>query len=154
VSFESGNSFWMARSTHGRKPIFSTPEELWEAACEYFEWVEKNPLWKTESRVVNQELIHDQIPLMRAMTESGLCLYLDICNQTWQNYKTKDGFLEVTSAVLNVIRDQKFTGASAGLLNANIIARDLGLKESSEVTGADGGPIQIQEISFIPVGSE
>jgi len=88
------------------------------------------------------------------MTESGLCLYLDICNQTWQNYKTKDGFLEVTSAVLNVIRDQKFTGASAGLLNANIIARDLGLKESSEVTGADGGPIQIQEISFIPVGSE
>ncbi|MBS9307116.1 DNA packaging protein [Escherichia coli] len=29
--------------------------------------------------------------------------------------------------------DQKFSGAAADLLNANIIARDLGLKEQSQV---------------------
>ena len=32
-----------------------------------------------------------------------------------------------------VIRTQKFEGASAGLLNANIIARDLGLSDKTEL---------------------
>ncbi len=39
-----GNKFWLARSSHGRKPIFANPDKLWEACCEYFQWVEKNPL--------------------------------------------------------------------------------------------------------------
>ncbi len=39
-----GNRFWEQRSSHGRKPIFEDPEQLWEAACEYFEWVTDNPL--------------------------------------------------------------------------------------------------------------
>jgi len=42
-----GNEFWKARSKHGRDKIFTTPEILWEAACEYFEWVADNPLQKS-----------------------------------------------------------------------------------------------------------
>ena len=33
-----GNQFWMLRSKHGRDKLFATPEALWEAACEYFQW--------------------------------------------------------------------------------------------------------------------
>jgi len=45
-----GNQFWKTRSSHGRNPIFPTPDALWDAACEYFQWVEDNPLW--EDRLV------------------------------------------------------------------------------------------------------
>ena len=41
-----------------------------------------------------------------------------------------------------IIRTQKFEGASADLLNPNIIARDLGLADKSELTGAGGGAIE------------
>ena len=73
-----GNRFWEARSTHGRKPIFATPEILWDAATQYFEWNEANPLWETKSYMFQGAPVQDQIPKMRAMTIMGLCLYLDI----------------------------------------------------------------------------
>ena len=44
MQFQKGNQFWKMRETHGRNPIFETPEQLWVAACEYFQWVEDNPL--------------------------------------------------------------------------------------------------------------
>ena len=31
-----GNQFWKARSSHGRNPIFVSPDDLWTAASEYF----------------------------------------------------------------------------------------------------------------------
>lgn len=37
-----GNQFWMLRSKHGRDKLFATPEALWEAACEYFQWCDEN----------------------------------------------------------------------------------------------------------------
>lgn len=72
---------------------------------------------------------------MRAMTLEGLCIFLDIARQTWDNYCQRDDFLEVTTRVAEIIRTQKFTGAAADLLNPNIIARDLGLAEKREHTG-------------------
>lgn len=44
-----GNRFWEARSSHGRNPKFESPEALWAACCEYFEWVEANPLWEMKA---------------------------------------------------------------------------------------------------------
>lgn len=70
---------------------------------------------------------------MRAMTLSGLCLFLDIHEDTWRLYRAKEDFIEVTTRAEKVIYDQKFSGAAADLLNANIIARDLGLKDRQEV---------------------
>lgn len=42
-----GNRFWEARSSHGRNPKFESPEALWAACCEYFEWADDNPLLST-----------------------------------------------------------------------------------------------------------
>jgi hypothetical protein len=49
--------------------------------------------------------------------------------------------VQVTTRVDEIIRTQKFQGAAADLLNPNIIARDLGLSEKSEITGANGAPL-------------
>lgn len=137
-----GNRFWEARATHGREKTFSTKEDLWESCVEYFAWCHDNPL--EEAIVYQGELKDDQAkPLMRAMTLEGLYLFLDIDEETWRNYRQAEGYEEYFGVVKKaeyVIRTQKFQGAAAGLLNPNIIARDLNLKESSqhEHTSPDG----------------
>ena len=72
-------------------------------------------------------------------------MFIDISHDAWENYRDREGFVVVVSEIEAVIRDQKFSGAAADLLNANIIARDLGLKDKSEqaLTGANGGPIKM-----------
>ncbi|EMJ7210428.1 DNA-packaging protein [Proteus mirabilis] len=128
-----GNRFWEARSSHGRKPIFESPDDLWNACCEYFEWVEENPLYETKAFAFQGVVTKETLPKMRAMTLSGLCLFLDIHEDTWRLYRAREDFIEVTTRAEKVIYDQKFSGAAADLLNANIIARDLGLKDRQEV---------------------
>lgn len=147
MSAPKGNQFWKARSTHGRKPIFADGDTLWEACTEYFEWVEANPLW--EDKVMSYQGVntHEPVAKMRAMTITGLCTFLDISFQAWTEYRTRDGFSEVATRVDQIIRDQKFAGAAADLLNANIIARDLGLADKSELTGKDGAPIEVEDKS-------
>lgn len=150
VAAPKGNRFWELRSSHGRNPIFAEPEAMWAAACEYFEWVEENPLWEDKVTSFQGANTHEPIAKMRAMTIDGLCLFLDIGVQTWHEYKAKEGFSEVTSRIERTIRSQKFAGAAADLLNANIIARDLGLADKSELTGKDGGPIQQRfQVEFV-----
>lgn len=128
-----GNRFWEARSSHGRNPIFGSPEQLWTACCEYFTWVEENPLWEMKAFAYQGEVTQEPIAKMRAMTLTGLCLFLDITDETWRTYRLREDLSGVVTRAEKVIYDQKFSGAAADLLNANIIARDLGLKEHSQV---------------------
>ena len=143
MQFQAGNKFWLARSSHGRNPIFSNPEQLRNACYEYFQWVEDNPLYEEKIFHAQGVITKDTVAKIRAMTISGLCLFLDICENTWTNYKKQPDFLSITLEVEKVIYNQKFAGAAADLLNSNIIARELGLadKQQNEHTGVDGKPI-------------
>lgn len=139
-----GNQFWLARSSHGRKPIFKSSDELWSACLEYFQWVEEHPLTEEKAFCYQGEITTHNVAKMRAMTIAGLCYFLHISFETWTQYKVREDLSDVVREAEQVIYDQKFSGASADLLNANIIARDLGLKDkvSNEHTGQDGEPIQ------------
>ena len=138
-----GNQFWKMRSSHGRSPIFKTPEDLWNAACEYFEWVSENPLEKAELVKYQGVATLESVPVMRAMTIGGMCIYLDIDFTTWRDYQSKgkdDGdekdFSKVATRIESIIKTQKFEGAAAELLNPNIIARDLGLADKQEISAS------------------
>jgi len=128
----AGNQFWKARTKHGRDRLFADHHALWEACCEYFEWVEANPLYESETVKFQGNATLIEVPKMRAMTLGGLCLFLDIHRGTWNDWRQVDDFSEVVTQVEEVIYSQKFTGAAADLLNPNIIARDLGLADKSE----------------------
>ncbi len=141
-----GNKFWEARSSHGRAPIFGSPEELWTACLEYFEWVEANPLYEAQAFAYQGNVKIQEMPKMRAMTLASLCIFLDIAKRTWDDYRAREDFVPVTTRVDEIIRTQKFQGAAADLLNPNIIARDLGLSEKSELTGEGGGPVKFERI--------
>lgn len=143
-----GNQFWKIRSSHGRKKIFETPEILWDAACEYFDWCENNPLYSAQPFSFQGESWLEDVPKMRAMTMEGLCLFLHVNTLYFNDFErnldisTDEGkdFSIVIKNIRETIKNQKFVGAAAGLLNANIIARDLGLSDKKELdhTSSDG----------------
>jgi len=143
VAAPKGNQFWKARATQGRAKIFATSDALWDAACEYFQWVDDNPLGK--AIVYQGEVSENCEGLMRAMTVKGLCIFLGVHSQYFKDFKAsldltkaKDkDFSLVIIKIREIIDTQKFEGASAGLLNPNIIARDLGLIDKQVVETKD-----------------
>jgi hypothetical protein len=128
------NQFWKARSKHGRNLIWDNPDLMLEACTEYFQWVADHPLMEVKAFASKEGVMLEELPKMRAMTIQGLCIFLGIGSSTWSDYKAKDDFSAIVSYVEDVIRTQKFEGSAAGFLNSNIIARDLGLKDSTDIT--------------------
>ncbi len=118
-----GNQFWMMRASSGPRLRYETPADLWADCCEYFE--------TRNSVVVNGN--------PAPYTLKSLCIFLDISSETWCTWrKDRNDLSEVITRVDDIIQDQKFTGAACGLYNHNIIARDLGLADKKEHTGANG----------------
>ncbi len=148
--FLPGNRFWEVRSSAGPKPKFADPDALWVACCEYFEWNETSPLHEAKAFAYEGVVSVEKLPKMRAMTIAGLCMFLDVDETTWRDWRSNRSDLSpVISRAEAVIYRQKFEGASAGLLVPNIIARDLGLAEKNEHTGKDGEPLTPPVIQFV-----
>lgn len=139
----AGNRFWERRTKIGREKLFTKPEFLWEAACEYFAWAEDNPLIEIDYRGKDSEKV--ELPRMRPFTLTAMWLYFECSESWWRNFKISlrseildkpekkaenEAFLTVIDKIEQTIYSQKFEGAAAGFLNANIISRDLGLKDN------------------------
>jgi hypothetical protein len=145
-----GNRFWEARSSHGANPKFEHPSDLWDACLEYFEWVESNPLYEDKLVTFQGAATHEPVAKMRAMTIGGLCVFLDIDETSWRGWReSREDLIPVIARVERIIRAQKFEGASADLLNANIIARDLGLADKQELE--HGGEVTVNKIERVIV---
>lgn len=136
----AGNQFWKLRSKHGRDILFATPELMWDAACEYFQWCIDNPFYKSEAKVVNigdyqSDVRLIDIPVMRPFTMQGLCQYLDCNTRYFSDFKKTcdEDFSAIITRIEDVIYNQKFSGAASGFFNSNIIARDLGLRDKQEI---------------------
>lgn len=137
--FSTGNRFWEARSTHGRNPIFEAADDLEDAISQYFQWNDDNPLYKDQLVTFQGSASHEPVACMRAMTIAAMCMFIGIDPVTWQAWrKSRPDFSGVISWAEGVIYRQKFEGASADLLNANIISRDLGLADKRDVVSTDG----------------
>lgn len=133
--FAPGNRFWELGSSAGPKPKFETPEALWTACTEYFEWVQTNPL--IEAKLVSFQGVStlEPVPKMRAMTLNALCVFLGIRRATWGDWRSKrEDLADVIERVEGIIFAQKFEGAAADMLNASIIARELGLADKQDHT--------------------
>lgn len=134
--FLPGNRFWEVRSSAGAKPKFETADALRAACYEYFHWTDSNPLYEAKAFAFQGVVTVENLPKMRAMTLTGLCLFIDISRETWGEWKkSRPDLSDVQREAEEIIYSQKFTGAAADLLNANIIARDLGLADKQETTG-------------------
>ena len=111
----------MLRSKHGRDKLFSTPELLWEAACEYFQWCDENP-WLSKKAVqktvpvkrkkgkkvetVNEQQVQQEVsPTSRPYSLTGFCIYVGASSKWWSTFRTEcknkndEDFLEVIARV-------------------------------------------------------
>lgn len=147
-----GNKFWELRSKHGRNLTFSDPDLLWAAAREYFDWVNSNNLIAIEFN--GKDAKRCEVPKTRPFLITGLALYLGVSRTFITDHKQrlnrpdcqvprKDELLEVIERIENVIYVQKFEAAAAGLLNGNIISRELGLADKQQVEAKTEGTQEI-----------
>ena len=145
-----GNQYWKLRASSGAPRKYDNPDDLWTDCVKYFEWVEDNPLMATELVKFQGKATEAKVSKMRAMTLLGLCLFLDITHSTWCDWRNnREDLSEVITRVEEIIYVQKFEGAAADLFNPNIIARELGLSDRSELTGQRGGPIRIERATTV-----
>ena len=132
-----GNSYWRQRLEHGRKHKIKEPEELLESAIGYLEHLKETPMFGVQVIAHQGEGYDHQVPKMRSPTLQGFWIWSSVSRSTWYEYKERDGFSEVCAWIEDAFHEWKFEGAAAGLLNHAIIARDLGLKEHTDITSDD-----------------
>ena len=152
MSAPIGNDFWKLRSRHGALPVFDGPEKLKEACEDYFTWVQANPLYEDKIGFYEGASVHTDAYKMQAMTLAGLCLFIDISIDAWENWRRdRKDLLGVIAWAETVIKHQKFIGAAAGLLNPVIISRDLGLGETHNIQARDKNG---EKADMVPVSAQ
>lgn len=140
-----GNQYYLIRSKDGREKKY-TPSGLVKVANEYFQWCIDNPLQEEviQKRKISrdEEVIEKhQLSKMRAFSLEGFCNYAQIVINTFKNYEESEDFLTVTTRIREIIDKQQFEGAASGFLNANIIARKLGLADKQEINAKVEQPL-------------
>lgn len=130
VSKFRGIKPWAARATMGAPQLYADPALLRAACLEYFEWIEENPLKSTKVGFSYGAAVTHEIEHPRAMTKTGLAMFLGITLDAFSEWKkTRDDLKPVLEWAEKCIWNQKFEAAGANLLNAKIIAMELGLAE-------------------------
>jgi len=125
------------------RKIHLTPEDFLKDVVEYFKWCETHPL--LEEKVSHhkfgkagegEEVITTRTDekRVRPFTKKGLSIHIGVPVSRLDTYKKRGGdWAEAVEMIEDAIFTQKFENAAAGLLNANLISRDLGLADKQEV---------------------
>jgi hypothetical protein len=134
MKFQKGNELWRLAdpSNVGRPRNFETPQDLWNECVKYFEHVDSNPIIKKTTSIGDKGSIYTETEYKRPYTWEGMYVFLNV--QSLDRYKKNIVFVDILTRIKQIIYSQKFEGAAAGVFNANIIARDLGLKDNTDIT--------------------
>jgi hypothetical protein len=127
--FTQGNEYWKLAKNAG-KPKKYKPTALLKKAYDYAEWCVKYPLY--EQKVFSNGT-RMKVAKMRAMTIQGFSLFANFHIDTFYEYEKQNDYSEIIKQIRNIFFSQKFEGAAADMLNANIIARELGLNDNQKV---------------------
>ncbi len=147
--WDEGYWEWRAKNPPLGRPKTFTPKKLWAVACEYFDRTRKNP-FKKQDFIKGGESAGRIIELdqMRPYTWQGFEDYLNeqgIIARVDDYKLNRDGryedFVDVIRAIDRIMYANKFEGAASGIFNANIISRDLGLADKSQVTVKEEQPL-------------
>ena len=137
-----------AISKNGTKS-FKTPDELWAAACDYFDYIQKNPIIKKEF-IKTGPFAGTEVPVEvpRPFNWSGLNTFMTINGITTSlyRYRYNDGdayndYQPVIKLIDDIMFNQKFEGAVVGIFKENIIAREIGLADKNNVTVTQDQPL-------------
>jgi hypothetical protein len=145
IPIKEAEKYWQRRKKHGRDKAISTPDVLWEYACDYFQRCDDTPWVKTDYKGKFVEKV--AIPTQRPYTWGGLD---DFLNEKGvlvklEDYKANkphkdtgkrpyDDYSDVIARIGNIIRTQKLEGAMVGAFDARIVSAELSLTQKVEVS--------------------
>lgn len=131
-----GNSQWERRSPLGRPLLFSSPDLLWQAAVEYFQDCDANPI-ETEDWVGKDAIsVTRKKPLPYSL--GGFCLWVGASRNWFKEFRAArtaekdEEFLAVITRIEETIFIQQYNGAAGGVYQQNIVSRALGLVEKTD----------------------
>lgn len=111
-----------------------TPEEVFDFAVRYFTWAEGEAIKAIETAafqgVVSENLIHKP----RVFTLTGLALFMGVKIGSFARWRSEPGYSDVMEFIDNVIYEQKYQLGVAGIINATIVGKELGIDKPQEIT--------------------
>lgn len=135
--------FWRAKGRHGKlKGPFIEPEVLARSIEDYFEWVEANPYLEEKVGWYEGEAIHTHVSKRRVPTIGSMRLFLGLSADQFRAVELNPQLRPICEAAREAIREEKFAGTAAGLYSSNLIIRDLGLADKSEISTPPGEAIR------------
>jgi len=133
--------YWDKRKRRGRPKALKSPDHLWSLACDYFKRRDKQKIVKKEfirggERAGEVVDLEQMVPYTwqgfeAYLHERKIIAHLRDYRANKGNYY--DDYSEILIVIGHIMYDQKFTGAASGAFNANVIIRDLGLSERTEM---------------------
>ena len=118
--FSKHNTFSNGLTTNGRPPVFSTPEDMEEKACEYF-----------DSLIIDNE---DGL-FMKPSSICGVALYLGfVSRQSFNDYAKKTDFSDIVSRIKLAVENSYEKGLhSKGASGCQFALKNMGWKDKTEV---------------------
>lgn len=135
---------------------FQTAEELWEVFGEYLKFLENNPI-EAVKMFTNDGTARTAVePRPRMPTFDGLYAFLGVSKRTFQRWSDptasefREELVPVMEAMRSIIRDIKFTAASAGVAHAGLMMRDLELGDRMTINNEGLQTVSMRVVSDEP----
>lgn len=118
------------------KPVRYTPEELEAKFVEYVKWCDENPIEVTTTTTYangNWSEVVEKKPRLICLT--GFELFAGVDDSYWSHLNLRrraDEYIRVKAKIKNMCEMYQKEMASAGVFNANIISRLLGLADKQQ----------------------
>jgi len=136
---------------------FRTPDEMLEAAYEYFQWCDQHPLIRKEAVKYQGFLSIGEIEVRRPYSMEGLTLHLGVASSFFRSRKieirkkaeeanasTLDiEMLEAIERVELIVRTQQIEGALISEFNAGLVARLNNITDTSNTGTIADAAVQI-----------
>jgi hypothetical protein len=138
--FKPGNQLWKLRPYNPGPPRkVENGQALYELLVEYFEWCEANPILENVVGWFKGEATDHTVEKMRAMSIKGFFAHSGLDRQLWYEWKeSREDLRPVIEWADQIMWEQKFSGAAAGIFVPGIVAKDLGLADVVDHRSGDG----------------
>ena len=130
-----------------------TPERMWELFEQYVVDTKKTP--KFENILIQKTGDIVQVPRERPISFIGFenWLYKNAIISQLRTYEQNDNdsykeYLPIITRIKAFIYEDKADGATVGIFNSSIVARELGLSDKSDVETTIKGKLQVTEVSY------
>jgi len=128
-----------------------TAEELWSLFMNYTKHSDDNPMVEAKLFNAKDGLRDGELDHIRPYTLEGFLNFVGMHKGTWnewkKRYEEEPFFVDTMIQIESIVEDQMFQGAMGGFFNPSLASRKLGLAERQELTGANGGPIETEEVT-------